>query len=98
MYFYLGRGSGGSSVASTSKQRKRPSAFQRSLDLEEKKLKMYENRERNREYENDEDMLFLKSLYPYMKKTVDKLTLRCDILTLIKDHLKSEELLGLTGV
>lgn len=74
-------------------------ALQRSLDLEvkrvkieESKVKFYEQRAENRKIDTD-DMLFLKSLYPFMKKAEDKLALRLNILTTIRrDFLQSEQI------
>ena len=42
------------------------------------------------EAENDEDMLFFKSLIPQVKKAKDPFTLKLKIMNTIRDHLDAE--------
>jgi hypothetical protein len=67
--------------------------MQRALDLEEKKIKVFEEREKN--CTEDADLIFLRSLHPFLQKARDKLELCMQITSVIKDFLRSEELLDL---
>ena len=58
-------------------------------------MKLFEERELRLAGENDEDMLFLKSLHPYMKEARDKLNLRLQMMTVVKDFLNGEKLFDL---
>lgn len=69
---------------------KKKTAIQRALDIEEKKIQVYQD-EKNKKVEDD-DMLFLKSLHPYMQRAKDKLNLRYTVLAAVKEYLKDEAL------
>lgn len=61
--------------------------MQRALDLEVKKIKVFEEQGKHRAEEHDDHMLFLKSLHPYLKKAEDHLSLRVEIMRVIKDSM-----------
>jgi hypothetical protein len=74
--------------AATAEKPRKKTAIQRALDVQEKKLKLMEQRAET----EDEDMFFLKSLHPYLKQIRDKLMVQIAMITLVRDHLRDPPL------
>lgn len=85
-----------SSASKETEKRNKRTALQRSLDLEEKKIKLYEEQVKSSQHTErdgrDDDLQFLQSLLPFVKRVKDKLGFRSHLMTVINDSMKSEEL------
>lgn len=100
-----GSGAGTGAGSGSGGRRKTRTQMERALDIEAKKLKLLEQRETERQQarqqavqlENDDDLNFVKSLVPYLKKVkqIHKLKVRIGIMSVLSEHLDGEDLIAL---